>query len=371
MPYLPGTSSVSWFLDRLAVPALRVLDPETAHQLTVAALKLKPVTRPALSDVRLSVSAFKLQFPNPLGIAAGFDKNGEIVDALFSMGFGFVEIGTITPLPQVGNPRPRIFRLSQDAGIINRLGFNNHGHQAVYARLSQRRKTGILGVNIGANKDSADRGNDYVSGMQRFFDVAGYFTINISSPNTPGLRDFHGARALDDLLARLVAVREGLGSQGWRPILLKISPDLTLAQLDGVVGVARRRNIDGMIVTNTTVSRPASLHDRALAGQAGGLSGRPLFALSTHMLAASYLRVENQFPLVGVGGISDAASAFEKICAGATLLQTYSGLVFKGPGLVQQICTGLLAELTRAGYRTIEAAVGTAAKGWAEGAQHV
>jgi dihydroorotate dehydrogenase len=362
---------VSWVLDRLAVPALRAFDPETAHQLTVAALKMKPLARPAICDVRLAVSAFKLQFPNPLGIAAGFDKNGEIIDALFSMGFGFVEVGTVTPRPQVGNPRPRIFRLSRDVGIINRLGFNNQGHRAVHARLSQRRKTGILGINIGANKDSADRVNDYVSGIERFFDVAGYFTINISSPNTPGLRDFHDVRALDDLLARLVAVREDLHGQGWRPILLKISPDLTLAQLDDVVGVARRRNIDGMIVTNTTVSRPASLRDRARADQTGGLSGRPLFALSTHMLAASYLRVENQFPLVGVGGICDAASAFEKICAGATLLQIYSGLVFKGPRLIQQICTGLLAELTRAGYRTIEAAVGTGAERWAEVAQNV
>jgi dihydroorotate dehydrogenase len=363
---------VSWFIDRLAVPALRAFDPETAHQLTVAALKLKPAKRPAASDHRLAVSAFNLRFPNPLGIAAGFDKNGEIVDALFSLGFGFVEIGTVTPLPQAGNPRPRLFRLPRDAGIINRLGFNNQGHQAVYTRLIKHPTTGILGINIGVNKDSPDRRNDYVRGLRCFWDVAGYFTINISSPNTPGLREFHDVRALDDLLARLIAVREELHRQAaWRPILLKISPDLTLAQLDDVVGVARRRNIDGMIVTNTTVSRPPSLHHRALADQAGGLSGRPLFTLATYMLASSYLRVENQFPLVGVGGISDAASAFEKICAGATLLQLYSGLVFKGPGLVQQICDGLAVELTSAGYSAVRAAVGSSAGRWAKAAQPV
>jgi dihydroorotate dehydrogenase len=367
LPRVAGAAGVKRLIDAIAVPALHVLAPETAHRVAIEALKRIPLKGAAPSDPRLSVAAFGLRFPNPLGMAAGFDKNGEVVDALFALGFGFAEIGTITPLPQAGNARPRLFRLARDAGIINRLGFNNDGYEAVRGRLLKPRSAGILGINIGANKNATDRRHDYVAGVARFCDVADYVAINISSPNTPGLRELHERAALDDLLARLMDARnERITQHGRRPILLKISPDLALSDLDDVVDVARRRRVDGMIVSNTTLSRPGSLQDRTVASEVGGLSGRPLFNLSTRMLASTYLRVENQFPLVGVGGISDGGSAFEKIRAGATLLQLYSALVFAGMGLAQRIKDELLVRLEQAGHDHCSDAIGTNAKAWAE-----
>ena len=320
---------------------LRRLDPERAHRLTIAALKAAPLPRAAADSPVLAVEAFGLRFPNPLGMAAGFDKNAEVCNPLLRLGFGFAEIGTVTPLPQPGNPRPRIFRLARDEAIINRLGFNGDGHVPALARLQRAPPQGIVGVNIGANKDAADRVADYVKGIKAFAGVASYFTVNVSSPNTPGLRDLQGEAALDDLLARVLEAREGAGTG--TPVLLKIAPDLTLDGLDGVVRIARARKIDGMIVSNTTISRPASLMSRKLAQEAGGLSGKPLFILSTAMLAAAFLRVERQFPLVGVGGIDSAPAALAKIRAGATLLQVYSALVYRGPGLVGEIKRGLAA----------------------------
>jgi dihydroorotate dehydrogenase len=331
-------------IGRAAVAVLRLLDAETAHRATIAALRLLPARNTPPDDLRLSVNAFGLEFPNPLGLAAGFDKDAEVPDAMLTLGFGFVEVGTLTPRAQPGNPRPRAFRLLEDRGVVNRYGFNNEGHAPAHARLAARSERGIVGVNIGANKDSSDRVGDYVKGVETFSDVASYFTINVSSPNTPGLRDLQEPEALRELLARALEARERAAVR--RPVLLKIAPDLTLGQLDGIVRVARDARIDGMIVSNTTVSRPSNLRS-SFAKERGGLSGAPLFELSTRMLAQTYLRVEGQFPLIGVGGIDSADAAFEKIEAGATLLQLYSALVYEGPGLVTRIKRGLLTRLAQ------------------------
>ena len=329
-----------------AAAALRRLDPETAHRATIAALRLLPKARPSIDDPLLRTSAFGLNFGNPLGLAAGFDKNAEVFDAAPGLGFGFVEVGTLTPLPQPGNARPRVFRLLEDRAVINRYGFNNEGHAPALERLSRRAREGIVGVNVGANKDSADRIGDYVAGVKTFAEVADYLTINVSSPNTPGLRDLQEASALRELLARALEAREGAARRP--PLLLKIAPDVTLDQLDAIVRTARDARIDGMIVSNTTISRPAILRSR-LAKETGGLSGRPLFDLSTQRLAQTYLRVEGQFPLIGVGGIDGPEAAFAKLEAGASLMQLYSALVFEGPGLVQRIKRGLAARLDTEG----------------------
>jgi dihydroorotate dehydrogenase len=329
--------------DRLARPLLRTLDPETAHALALNALKLAPLPRAAPDDEKLRVDAFGLTFPNPVGLAAGFDKNAEVVDALFRLGFGFVEAGGVTPQPQPGNPRPRLFRLDADEGVINRLGLNSEGVEAVAKRLAARTAApGIVGINIGANKDTADRAADYVACIEALAPHVGFLTVNVSSPNTPGLRNLQQAEALDDLLSRVIDAREraAVGTKP-RPLLLKIAPDLSLGDLDDVVGVARRHRIDGMIVGNTTISRP-NLRDAATAREQGGLSGRPLFALSTRMLAETYVRAEGAFPLIGAGGVDSGAAAFAKIKAGASLIQLYSGLIFRGVGLIGAIKKDLL-----------------------------
>ena len=341
--------SVIGLFDRLARPLLRALDPETAHLLVVKALRFAPQRRPAADDSRLMVRAFGLNFPNPVGMAAGFDKHGEVPDALLGLGFGFVEVGTVTPLPQAGNPRPRLFRLEPDQAVINRYGFNSEGAAAVLARLAARAdRGGLVGINIGANRDSSDRAADYIQLIESVAPVASYVTVNISSPNTPGLRELQRASALDDLLARIVELRDQLAPRsGPTPVLVKIAPDLSLGDLDDLVGVARARGIDGMIVGNTTVRRPASLRDRATAKEAGGLSGRPLYPLSTRMLAETYVRVEGAFALVGTGGIDTGAAALGKIRAGADLIQLYSALVFRGLALVAEIKAALIAALDR------------------------
>jgi dihydroorotate dehydrogenase len=336
--------------ERLVRPVLHALDPEDAHALTLRLLKFAPMLQKAAADdPRLSVRAFGLNFPSPVGMAAGFDKNAEVPDVLLRLGFGFVEVGTITPRPQGGNPRPRLFRLDADGGVINRLGFNSQGADAVLRRLAARAGAGgVVGINVGANKDSPDRVADYVALIERFASVASYVTVNISSPNTPGLRNLQQAAALDDLLARVVDARERMAPHaGPTPVLLKIAPDLSLAELDDVVGIARSRRVDGMIVGNTTLARPPSLRETKLAGEAGGLSGSPLRVLATRMLAETYVRVEGVFPLIGAGGIDSGAAALAKIRAGATLLQLYSSLVFRGLGLVAEIKSALLAALER------------------------
>ena len=344
-----------------SLPLLRWLDAEDAHRLAVQGLKFLPAMRPHADDPKLAVRAFGLNFPNPVGMAAGFDKNAEVPDALLRLGFGFVEVGTVTPRPQSGNPRPRLFRLERDEAVINRMGFNNDGSDLVLRRLASRAQlAGIIGVNIGANKDSPDRVADYVRLIEAFAPVASYFTVNVSSPNTPGLRTMQQAHILDDLLAKVIDARERMREKaGDSPVLLKIAPDLSLAELDEVVHVARSRRVDGMIVANTTVARPRSLRDKAKAEEMGGLSGRPLFRLSTRMVAETYVRAEGAFPLIGVGGIDSGGAALTKIRAGASLVQLYSSLIYKGLGLVEDIKRDLASTLLRTGREQLSEIVGS------------
>jgi dihydroorotate dehydrogenase len=347
--------------DRMSRPFLRALDPENAHRLAINALRFMPLTKAAADSDELAVRAFGLKFPNPVGLAAGFDKNAEVSDALLRLGLGFVEVGTITPRMQEGNPRPRLFRLESDHAVINRLGFNNDGAAAIHVRLTARRNAGgIVGVNIGANRDSTDRAEDYARLIETFSSVASYFTLNVSSPNTPGLRDLQQAKVLDDLLARVLDARERVRARaGLTPVLLKIAPDLTLPELDDIVGVARKRRVDGMIVGNTTIARPGSLRDRDRAREQGGLSGRPLFRLATRILAETFVRTEGAFPLIGVGGIDSGATAIAKIKAGATLLQLYTALIYRGIGLVTEIKSDLVAALKRGHRNSLASMVGS------------
>jgi dihydroorotate dehydrogenase len=339
------------------------LPPEAAHRMTIGALAFLPPLPTGADDPWLAVEAFGLKFSNPIGLAAGFDKNGEAVDAVLRLGFGFVEAGTVTPLPQIGNPRPRLFRLPHDGGVINRLGFNGRGHPFVHRRLLARSgKPGIVAVNLGANKDSEDRIADYAAGVRTFADVASFFVINISSPNTPGLRDLQRQQALSDLLPNVLAARDAASRRV--PVIVKIAPDLTLDELDGIIRVCKAYKIDGLAISNTTLSRPETLADQEIAKQHGGLSGRPLFQLSTWLLAQAFLRVEGAFPLIGIGGVEDAATALAKIEAGAHLVELYSALVFKGPSLVQEIKEGLLAQLS-ATDTTLATLRGTRADDWA------
>ncbi len=336
----------------LAHPLVLRLPPETAHRVTIKALATLPIPKAAADDPRLAVRAFGLDFPNPLGLAAGFDKNGAAVDAILRLGLGFTEVGTVTPRLQTGNARPRIFRLPRDGGIVNRLGFNGRGHAYVHRQLAARAgKPGLVAVNLGANKDSDDRIADYVKGVAAFADVANFFVINISSPNTPGLRDLQRQQALSDLLPNVLAARDAASRRV--PVVVKIAPDLTLDELDGIVRVCKAYRIDGLAISNTTLSRPESIVDHELAKQHGGLSGRPLFHISTWLLAQAFLRVEGQFPLLGIGGVENAATAFAKIEAGDDLVELYSALVYKGVGLIAEITEGLLQSLAQAGLGKI------------------
>jgi dihydroorotate dehydrogenase len=346
--------------DAFSLPLLRWFDPEDAHRMAIQGLKILPPMRPRTDDAKLAVRAFGLNFPNPIGMAAGFDKSAEAPDALLRLGFGFVEIGTVTPKPQIGNPRPRLFRLERDEAVINRMGFNNDGAEAVLRRLAARAHlSGIVGVNVGANKDSADRVADYVKLIEAFAPVASYFTVNVSSPNTPGLRNLQQAAQLDDLLAKVIDARERVRQNaGDSPVLLKIAPDLSLTELDDVVHIARSRRVDGMIVANTTLARPQTLREQSRAREQGGLSGRPLFRLSTRMVAETYVRAEGAFPLIGVGGIDSGGAALTKIRAGASLIQLYSSLIYKGLGLVDDIKNDLSSTLLRTGRDQLSEIVG-------------
>jgi dihydroorotate dehydrogenase len=352
----------------LAKPVLHALDPETAHHLTIRGLSLMPVPAAPKDDERLAVDAFGRGFPNPVGLAAGFDKQCEVPDQLLSLGFGFVELGGVVPKPQAGNPRPRLFRLTQDEAVINRFGLNSDGLDAARRRLSRRRdRPGIVGVNIGANKDSADRIADYVACVRGLCGLTDFLTINVSSPNTPGLRDLQGEAFLDDLLARCIDARQ-LADEGRRrtTILLKIAPDISLETLDAIVATALKRGIDGLTVSNTTVARPDALKEKALAGETGGLSGRPLFRPSTRLLAQAFRRVERRIPLIGVGGVDSAETAWAKIRAGASLIQLYSAMIYKGPGLIGEIKRGLLEKL-QAEKMSLPQATGRDAPDIAEG----
>ncbi|WP_275788429.1 quinone-dependent dihydroorotate dehydrogenase [Pararhizobium gei] len=339
----------------LARRGLFLLDPEAAHGLSIKALKtgLVPVCA-APSDPRLVQTIAGLSFANPLGMAAGYDKNAEVPEALLKLGFGFTEIGTVTPKPQAGNDRPRIFRLVEDEAVINRLGFNNEGHQAALARLSICARGAMIGVNIGANKDSPDRIADYVAGIRSFSGVARYFTVNISSPNTPGLRDLQARESLAALLSAVLSARDDEARKaGTRvPVFLKIAPDLTEEGMDDIAAEALSHALDGLIVSNTTLSRD-NLTDQQQAKESGGLSGKPLFEKSTIVLAKMRRRLGPDMPLIGVGGVSSAETATEKIRAGADLVQLYSCMVYEGPSLAGRIVRGLSQLCDREGLGSI------------------
>jgi dihydroorotate dehydrogenase len=346
----------------LFAPFVQRLPPETAHRAAILGLKLAPPRSVNRRDPRLAVSLFGLSFPNPLGLAAGFDKNAEVPEAMLRLGFGFVEVGTLTPRPQAGNARPRLFRLREDGAVINRFGFNNEGYDRARARLA-RRPAGLLGVNVGANKDAADRIADYALGVKTFAAVADYLTINVSSPNTPGLRDLQRREALDALVARVVEARDESAPR--RPLLVKIAPDLDDRALDDIVAIALARRIDGLIVSNTTIARPATLNSPHRA-EAGGLSGRPLFESSTRLLARAYLALGGAVALIGCGGVEDAQTALAKIEAGADLLQLYTALALKGVGVVAEILDGLKRALDERGATNLATLRGARARDWAQ-----
>jgi len=355
-------------IERATQKGLQLLDAEIAHRVTVLGLKAGLVPpRKVPADPRLAVRLWDLDFPNPLGMAAGFDKNGEVPDALLKLGFGYAEAGSVTPRPQPGNPKPRVFRLPDDLGVINRYGFNNEGHAALRARLQARAgKPGVLGINVGANKDADDRIADYVAGIREFAEFASYFTVNISSPNTPGLRDLQARSALADLLSAVMAARDETTATIGRsvPVLLKIAPDVVAGDLQDIVEEVLDKKVDGLIVSNTTISREG-LSGKGPHQETGGLSGRPLFRKSTIMLAKARKLAGPDLPIIGVGGIDSAETAWVKITAGADLLQLYSALVFKGPALIDEILTGLAARLDTAGMPNLRAARDANVEAWA------
>jgi dihydroorotate dehydrogenase len=333
------------------------MDSERAHALAIASLRHFPI---GVADRGFPINVCGLEFPNPLGFAAGFDKDAEVPGAILGMGFGFVEVGTITPKPQSGNAKPRLFRLREDGAIINRMGFNSRGQDAALARLA-RRPPGVIGINIGANKDSTDRIADYVAGFRAFAPYASYIAVNVSSPNTPGLRNLQSKAELNDLLTRLGEVRATLTARP--PLFLKIAPDLEPRELEDIAEVCLTKRADAIIVSNTTVSRPPLLSRHA--AEAGGLSGAPLFALSTRQLARMYLITKGAIPLVGVGGVRNAETAWAKIEAGASLVELYTGLIYRGPGLVGEILGGFHRRMKQRGLTSIGEAVGARAEYWA------
>jgi dihydroorotate dehydrogenase len=333
-------------------PFAFALDAETAHRATVRALSLAPKLPLPEFAPELASEVAGLRFPSPVGLAAGFDKDAEVPDAMLGLGFGFVEVGTLTPKPQAGNPKPRLFRLKQDQAVINRMGFNNQGQAAALGRLGKRERRGVIGVNIGANKDSADRIADYVAGVRAMSPVADYLTVNISSPNTPGLRNLQAGGELVELLA---AVR-GARTPGI-PIFLKVAPDLESGDHERIVRAAVDCSIDALIVSNTTISRPP-LKSR-FSNEAGGLSGRPLKTLALEQLRAFRSASSGEIPLIAVGGIENADDAWDRILAGASLIQLYSAMVYEGPGIAKRIAAGLAARLHASGMSNIAEAVGS------------
>jgi dihydroorotate dehydrogenase len=341
-----------------------MMDAERAHHLGIALLKkgLAPRFKNDLDPI-LHVRLYGLDFPNPIGLAAGFDKNAEVVGEMLGFGFGAVEIGSITPRPQAGNPKPRLFRAAEAEAIINRFGFNSDGFEPCRRRLSiyrdrvaKKHQQGIIGINIGKNKDSTDATADYTQGVTTFAPYADYMTVNISSPNTPGLRKLQGRDALKDLLHQTVEARNQAEKKP--PLFVKIAPDLSEAEMNDIAEVVVESHIDGVIVGNTTVTRPASIPS-GFANENGGLSGKPLFDLSTRVLAKMYKLTGGKIPLIGCGGVSSGADAYAKIRAGATLVQLYSALIYQGPFLVPQINRELAALLKRDGFASVKDAVGT------------
>lgn len=351
-----------------AAHTLFLLEPERAHRLAIGAAGTFPFRAPETArDPRLHVRALGLDFPNPIGLAAGFDKNGAAPDAMLGLGFGFVETGTVTPLPQLGNPPPRLFRLAADGALINRLGFNNEGHEAAIERLDRRAgRPGIVGVNIGANRDSDDRTFDYVAGVRLFAPAASYLTINVSSPNTPGLRDLQRGEALTELLARIGEARAAAEEECGRrtPLLLKIAPDMNDLELGALIERNVGGGIDGLIIGNTTTARPP-LKSRRHAGEQGGLSGRPLFEHSTAMIARARILAGPDLVLVGTGGVDGAAAAWSKIAAGADLVQLYTALIYRGPSLPRRIVAELLKRLEERNIGKIGDVRGIETERWA------
>jgi dihydroorotate dehydrogenase len=345
-------------LFRLLRPALFTLDPETGHKLALAGLKALPARPPMPIPAALAMEVAGLVFPNPVGVAAGFDKDAEVPDQLLGMGFGFTEVGSITPLPQAGNPAPRLFRLVEDRAVINRMGFNNQGAEAALARLAQRqRHGGIVGINIGANKDSADRIADYAMMARLMAPFARYLCVNISSPNTPGLRALQDEGALTALIDAVVAARAEATPADPPPIFLKVAPDLEAADIDAIARIAIDKGLGALVVSNTTISRPALRSHHA--DQAGGLSGAPLKQLALERLRDFRKATGGAVPLVGVGGIATAEDAWERIRAGASLVQLYSAMVYEGPGLGARIARGLEKLMRRDGFATIAEAIGS------------
>ena len=350
---------------KMGTAGMRMLPAEAAHKTTLKALKagLGPVAVKTASP-ELVTQVGGLTLPNPVGLAAGFDKDCDVPDAMLAAGFGFVECGTVTPRPQIGNPKPRLFRLTEDAAVINRMGFNNGGLEAFKTRLTNRLqknskgKDGIVGANLGANKDSTDRVADYVTGLKSLWGLSDYFTINISSPNTPGLRDLQNENAMDELLGRLAEARGELtGDKPSYPMFLKVAPDVDMGEIERIVQQARTYGMNAIIVSNTTIARPDSLKSQH-KGEGGGLSGAPLFEKSTEVLKEFYAAAEGKIDLIGVGGIGSGAQAYAKIRAGAKAVQLYSALVFQGPGLVTEINRDLQARVKADGFNSISEAVG-------------
>lgn len=334
-------------------PLLFTLEAERAHRATIRALRLKPHGALPVDDPRLASTVAGLRFPNPVGLAAGFDKDAQVPDAILSLGFGFAEVGTLTPFPQAGNPRPRLFRLVEDRAVINRMGFNNGGQAAAFERLLRRNdRPGIVGVNIGANKDAADRIADYANGVRVMAGVARYLTVNISSPNTPGLRALQDRGALTELLAAVMEARPAAGP----PVFLKVAPDLEPDDIDDIAEIAGEYRLDGLIVSNTTISRPP-LRSR-YAQETGGLSGAPLRDLAARRLSDFRSATGGTMPLIAAGGIASAEDAYARIRAGASLVQLYSALVYEGPGLARRINRGLAKLLERDGFASVAEAVG-------------
>ncbi len=343
-------------LFNIAAPFLRRLDPETAHRLTIAGLRMLPPRRARVVDPpSLKTCVLDRDFPNPVGLAAGFDKHAEVPDAMLALGFGFVEVGSVTPRPQPGNARPRVFRLDEDRAVINRYGFNSEGLAAVANRLRARMsRSGIIGVNLGANKESDDPFADYVEGIEELEGLAAYFVVNVSSPNTPGLRSLQARDSLEALLGRVLRVRSDESQRA--PLFVKIAPDLSNEEYGGVADVVLSHGVDGLIISNTTVDRPPLLG--AYRKESGGLSGVPLFEPSTRLLSEMYRLTEGRLVLIGAGGIASGRDAYEKIKAGASLVQIYTALVFEGPRLIDKIKRELAELLSADGYDNVSQAVG-------------
>ena len=338
-------------------PFLFSLDPETAHDLAIKSLKLNPLPSKMFEvedEQMLKIQVFGKNFPNPIGLAAGFDKSAEAYNSLLRLGFGFIEVGTVTPLEQYGNPKPRIFRLEEDKALINRLGFNNDGMEIIKERIKSNSKRGLLGVNIGPNKDTKDQKNDFCLGLKSFFDIADYITINISSPNTEGLRDFHDQEKLKDLLIALNAIKKEKKTN--IPLLLKISPDIKDNYISEIVEQATSNNISGIVLTNTTNANRNNLINKNK--EEGGLSGEPLQKISTIMIRKFYKELKGKIPIIGVGGVNSGKSAYEKILAGASLLQLYTGFVYRGPSTAKDIKKELIHILKTEGIKNIKDVIG-------------